>query len=179
MSCWIFLKGILSYRKASFDCRSIPNLCPSPGLQLHCSFSALYSLKLRISGRRLRHWDLPGRGAQQGCHTASHLPTGVIIHSFAATRDTRHRTGQRPWQMAASLPSAGTELCLILGCMTYKKTLTILRLSCCVNSFTPCRMFILQKNGEWAFTSTAINANNKPYLHQSAFPKGKHSIKCY
>ena len=82
--------------------------------QLHCFFL----LKLRISERRLRQRDHPGRRARRGCHTASDLPTTVIIQSSAATRNTRQRTGQRPWQMAACLTSAGAELCLILGCMT-------------------------------------------------------------
>lgn len=50
---------------------------------------------------------------------------------------------------------------------TDAKILAILRLSCCANGFTPCRMFILQKISESVFISTAINVNSKslPYLH--------------
>lgn len=101
--CCIFLNPQrnteLQKSQLGVDCGSFPNLCSTLGLQLHC----FLLLKLRISGWRLRHLDLPGREAQQGCHTASHLPTGVIIHSSAATRDTKQGTGQRPWQMAASV----------------------------------------------------------------------------
>lgn len=73
--------------------------------------------------------------------------------------------------MAAFLPSAGAELCLIFGCMTFrhnnnKKNGNVETFMLCeaVSPLAGC-LFC----SESVFISTAISANNKPlpYLHQS------------
>lgn len=137
----------------------------SAWLQLHCSLL----LKLRISGCRLRHGDQSPAGLPHS------LPSPNRSHYPKLCCDQRNQG--KDWTKAM------TDGCFSAFCrrrsvfdswmhtdIQTQKKLANFKLSCSVNSFTPRRMFILLKNSESVFISTAINANNKPLpnLHQSA-----------
>lgn len=125
----LFGGEILSYRKVCwgvlkvdyFQISSLPS-----GLDLHIS-KALQAKMEAFSPSWKRNPAEPPPGL-------SSPPDSIIIHNAAESTESRQTTGQRPWQMAAPLPSAGTEFRLTLRQIAYtnkkngKKTFTTFRI---------------------------------------------------
>ena len=135
----LIFREVLSCRKAIWGVLTVDLLQVSARLR-GSGCTALYRWCWgSLGGDEVRRppWK---RSPAGGGHAASHLPTGVIIHSSADTRDTRQRTGQWPWQMGASLPSSGTQLCLVTVAQpqTHKRPFADLHVVWAVPLFAGC-----------------------------------------